>query len=158
MMNEIIYIFGKPGTGKSILSDEIEKEFLINEGFESIPFDYSNLDDIYSSLDQCKNTLLVIQSNFLDKDHLKELNKFVQNKEFIRKVVIQSEFEPGEDVAKYCNHFYETGYPHYEWVTQGDDNEWLAKSLKSAEIWKSSSRNRAVEFAKNYNSNSNKEK
>lgn len=46
------YIYGKPGSGKAILSDEIEEKFLANEGSNSIPVGDSNLEEIISSLDQ----------------------------------------------------------------------------------------------------------
>jgi len=142
------YIFGKPGSGKTILSDEIEEGFLLNEGFNSIPVGDSNLEEIISSLDQYKNTLLVIQSNRIARNHIKALRKFVENPNFVRGVVIQSEFEPEVEIKEYCDQIYETGYPYFAWVTQTGLNQWKSKSIKTGEIWKSTGREQVIEFAR----------
>jgi hypothetical protein len=140
------YIFGKPGSGKTVLSDQIEEGFLLNEGFNSIPVGDSNLEEIISSLDEYKNTLFIIQSNKVSRNQIKTLREFIENPDFIRGVVIQSELEPEVEVKKYCNHIYETGYPYFAWVTQVGENEWKAKSVKSGEVWTSIGRNQAIAF------------
>lgn len=144
------YIYGKPGSGKTILSDEIEEKFLLNDGFNSIPVGDSNLEEIISNLDEFKNTLLIIQSNRVTKNQIKLLKEFIEKPDFIRGVVIQSEFEPEVDVRKYFDQIYETGYPSFAWVTQTGLNQWQSKSIKTGEIWKSTGRQQVIEFARSY--------
>jgi hypothetical protein len=144
------YFFGKPGSGKTFLSDEIEERFLSNDGFNSIPVDDSNLEGIISSLNEYENTLLIIQSNKVSRNQVKALREFIENPDFIRGVVIQSELEPDSEVKKYCHYVYETGYPIFSWVTQVEENEWVAKSIKLGEIWKSNGKIQAIEFARDY--------
>ncbi|MEX2512348.1 MAG: hypothetical protein WD398_05540 [Cyclobacteriaceae bacterium] len=148
MKNVMIYVFGKPSSGKTLLSDKIEQSFILNEGFNSIPVNDSNLDKVISSLDKYNNTLLIIQSNLLNKYHLKALRKFIEHPDFNRGVVIQSEFKPDVEVGKCCDQVFETGYPHFDWVTKVDEYEWKAKPLGSEEIWTSSGREQAIEFAR----------
>src|SRR5690606_18879565 len=132
----VIYIFGIPGSSKTVLSDEIEEKFLLNEGFNSIPVDDSNLEQVISNLHGLKNTLLIIQSNNVSRNQLKLLRKFIEHPDFNRGVIIQSEFEPKEEVRRYCDQIYETGYPYFAWVTQTGLNEWQSKSIKTGKIWK----------------------
>ncbi|NVJ46466.1 MAG: hypothetical protein HWE07_05035 [Cytophagia bacterium] len=151
MQNHIIYIFGKPGTGKTFLSDEIEKDFLKNEGYDSIAVNDSNLKEIISNLNQFRNTLLVIQSKNLNKHQMQALKRFVQDEEFQRAVVIQSEFDPDSEIRNYCK-VYETGYPYYLWVTQIEDNLWEAKGVKSEKVARAHEKNQACELVRGYKS------
>lgn len=149
MQNSIKYIFGKPGTGKTLLSDEIENGFLSNDGFDSRPVNDSNLEETISSLNQYNNTLLVVQSNNITKDHMTALKRFVEKEEFNRAVVIQSEFEPDIEVRKYCK-VYETGYPYFSWVTQIEGNLWEAKGAKSEKTARSFGKIQACELVRDY--------
>lgn len=146
----IIYIFGKPGSGKTVMSDEIEKRFLQNEGFISVPVDDSNLEEVFSRLDEFGNTLLNIQSNRIQQKNLQVLKKFVENSDFIRGVVIQSEFEPNSETEKYCEQIFETGYPHFSWVTNVGDGFWEAKAAKTEKTARSFGKIQACELVRDY--------
>lgn len=157
MKNSMIYIYGKLGTGRTILSDEIEKGFVLNDGFNSIKISDSNMEEIISNLDRYKDTLLIIQSNLLNVVHMKALKGFIENSNFNRGVIIKSEFKADKEIAKYCYRTYETGYPYFSWVTQVDENRWEAKRINSTEIYKSNGRVQAIESARRYNNESNKD-
>lgn len=146
----IVYIFGKPGSGKTVMSDEIEKRFLQNEGFISVPVDDSNLEVVISRLDEFENALLIIQSHRIERKNLKVLKHFVENPDFIRGVVIQSEFEPDLEIVKYCDQIYETGYPYFSWVTNVGDGYWEAKAAKTEKTARSFGKIQACESVRDY--------
>lgn len=148
---KMVYIFGEPGSGKTFLSDQMEKEFLANQGAESVPVSNSNLDVVVSGLDQYRDAILVIQSNNLSIDHMKVLKRFVENEEFNRAVIIQSEFEPDITAGRYCQ-VYEVGYPCFAWVTQIAEDLWVAKAAKSEKTAKGHTKIHACEFVRNYTS------
>lgn len=145
----MVYIFGQPGSGKTFLSDQMEKEFLANAGADSIPVSDSNLDVVVSNLEQYRDTILVVQSNTLTKDHIKILKRFVENDGFNRAVIIQSEFEPDLEERNFCK-VYEVGYPHFEWVTQIADNLWEAKAINIDKIARAPYKIQACELVRNY--------
>lgn len=147
----MVYIFGEPGSGKTFLSDQIENEFLANPVAESVPVSDSNMDLVFSSLDQYRDTILIVQSNRLTKDHMKVLKKFVENEEFNRAVIIQSEFELDLEVRKFCK-VYETGYPHFAWVSQIAENLWEAKAIKTGKVARAPYKIQACELVRNYRS------
>lgn len=153
MSEKVIYVFGKPGTGKTIFSDEIEKGFLLNPNTESVHVDDSNLKEVTAKLDQFGNVILVVQSNLLTIDHVRMFRKFVENEKFDRLVVIQSDLEPDSEYKDHCE-VYETGYPYFAWVYQVSEKGWKAKSLKTGNVWKSSEKNQAIELARNYKTDS----
>lgn len=151
-MNSIVnmvYIFGEPGSGKTFLSDQMEKEFLSNAGAESVPVSDSNLDEIFSNLEQYRDAILVVQSNFLNKNHMVVLKRFVDKEGLNRAVIIQSEFEPDLEVRNFCK-VYEAGYPHFAWVTQIAKNLWEAKAAKFDKIGRAHSKFQAIELVRNY--------
>jgi len=149
MNNIMIYIFGKPGTGKTILSDEIEQEISSREKLDMIPVGDSNLEKIISSLGKFKNTLLIIQSNMLTKSQVKALKGFIDQPGFVRGVVIQSELKPDKDIIKYFDQVYETGLPFFSWVSQVG-GKWKAKAIKTGDIWIRKERDQAIELARDY--------
>ena len=154
MSEKVIYVFGKPGTGKTIFSDEIEKRFLLNPNTESVHVDDSNLKEVTAKLDQLGNVILVVQSNLLTIDHVRIFRKFVEKEKFDRLVVIQSDSDPDSDYKDLCE-VYETGYPYFAWVYRVSEKEWKAKSLQTGKVWNSFSKDQAIELARNYKTNSN---